>query len=230
MRTNSFTSNRRAQMMQFQAGADIVTDRVYNLIMGGTIAYGLLMNILIVMFCTDFALRMNPIVFFIAYFVLVIAGTAIAFASQNPLISFLGYNMIVLPLGFVVAIAVYSYGGLTSGVVIQAFAYTLAITAGMIALSIAFPRFFARIGGLLFGGLIGLVIISLIFAFLRISSYPLAIFSAVLFSLYIGYDYYISQQYVKTVDNAIDSALMIYVDIINLFLRLLQLLGRRSND
>ncbi|MCR5192464.1 MAG: Bax inhibitor-1 family protein, partial [Bacteroidales bacterium] len=49
-----------------------------------------------------------------------------------------------------------------------------------------------------------------------------------LFSGYIGYDVAKSQAYPKTLDNAVDSALDIYLDIINLFIRLLSILGRRE--
>ena len=52
---------------------------------------------------------------------------------------------------------------------------------------------------------------------------------AVIFALYIGYDWVKAQQYVHTLDNAVDSALDIYMDIINLFLRVLMILGR-NND
>ena len=51
----------------------------------------------------------------------------------------------------------------------------------------------------------------------------------VIFALYIGYDWVKAQQYVHTLDNAVDSALDIYMDIINLFLRVLMILGR-NND
>ena len=56
--------------------------------------------------------------------------------------------------------------------------------------------------------------------------------AAGLFSLYIGYDIYRSQQYPKTLDNAVDSALDIYMDIANLFMRILSILGdsRSSNS
>ena len=51
----------------------------------------------------------------------------------------------------------------------------------------------------------------------------------VLFSLYIGYDWHRAQMYPKTIDNAIDSALDIYLDVINLFIRLLEIFGK-SDD
>ncbi len=47
--------------------------------------------------------------------------------------------------------------------------------------------------------------------------------------MYIGYDIYRSQQYPKTLDNAVDSALDIYMDIANLFIRILSILGKRND-
>ena len=50
----------------------------------------------------------------------------------------------------------------------------------------------------------------------------------IIFSLYIGYDWQKSQAYPPTLDNAVDSAADIYVDIVNLFIRLLAILGRNK--
>ena len=52
-------------------------------------------------------------------------------------------------------------------------------------------------------------------------------FFIIIFSLYIGYDWHVAQSYSKTVDNAIDSAIDLYLDLINLFLRILDILDRK---
>lgn len=54
--------------------------------------------------------------------------------------------------------------------------------------------------------------------------------AAGVFSLYIGYDFQRAQAYPKTADNAVDCALDIYLDIINLFLRILRILGSRGSS
>ena len=48
-----------------------------------------------------------------------------------------------------------------------------------------------------------------------------------IFCGYIGVDWGRANRIPKTVDNAVDSAAALYMDIINLFLRLLRLTGRR---
>lgn len=204
---------------------EIISDRAYNMYLGGTIAYGLLINIIMCATCTEFVLSMNPIIFLIGYIVCCIAGTVMSAKSDNPVISFIGYNLVVLPVGLVVTSSVYYYGGLSSYIVLEAFVYTACITCIMICLSILKPDFFSKLGGILFGCLIGLVIVELVLLIFGVSQSITTWAGVGIFSLYIGYDYWKAQQYPKTVDNAIDSALDIYLDIINLFLRLLRILG-----
>ena len=78
------------------------------------------------------------------------------------------------------------------------------------------------------GCLVGLILCEIVLLILGVDQRVSDWLAAGLFSLYIGYDVYRSQQFVKTVDNAVDSALDIYLDIANLFIRLLEILGRRK--
>ncbi|HCA63484.1 MAG TPA: hypothetical protein DEP73_05025, partial [Pseudomonas sp.] len=48
-----------------------------------------------------------------------------------------------------------------------------------------------------------------------------------IFCGYVGVDWGRANQIPKTLDNAIDSAAALYMDIINLFLRILRILGRK---
>ena len=55
-------------------------------------------------------------------------------------------------------------------------------------------------------------------------------FFVIIFSLYIAHDFSVAQMYPKTIDNAVDSALDIYLDIINLFIRILSIIARSKNN
>lgn len=219
---------REARMRAAVTPGQIISTQTYNLIMGLTVAYGLLVNILICKYVGFTYALINPILFLILYFVLCFAGCIISRRSNNPVISFLGYNMVVIPMGMLVSTAVYIYGGIGSGVVIVAFADTLAITVLMIAGSLIFPQFFSKLGGVLFMGLIGIIICGVISLIFHVDSIVISLIAAGIFSLYIGYDFWRSQQFPKTVDNAIDCALDIYVDIINLFIRILEIMGKAN--
>ena len=223
----SMASERKAEMQVFHSGDVIVSDRIYNLTLGATVLWGVAMNVVLCAFCGDFVASVNPFIFLIAYFALAFGGQVISYKSKSPVVSFIGYNMVVVPVGLVVASVVSYYGGIGAEEVGLAFLFTAIITGCMISLSIIYPNFFSRIGGLLFAGLIGLVLSGIVMTFLGIDSYIYSWIGAVIFSLYIGYDYYAAQRYVKTVDNAVDSAISIYLDITNLFLHLLRILGRK---
>ncbi|MDD5949520.1 MAG: Bax inhibitor-1 family protein, partial [Lachnospiraceae bacterium] len=47
-----------------------------------------------------------------------------------------------------------------------------------------------------------------------------------IFTLFVGYDWARANACAKTLDNAVDCAAELYLDIINLFLRILSILGR----
>lgn len=209
---------------------DVIDKQKYNLIMGGIVVYGLAVNLVLCKTVPNVYEFINPILFLILYLVLVIAGTMISAKSENPIISFIGYNMVVVPCGLVVSMSVQLYGGYDSEIVSQAFLYTLCISGIMIAASMLWPAVFETIGRYLFMGLIAILIGSVIGIFFTGLFNVMAWLGALLFSLYIGYDFYKAQQYTPTLDNAVDCALDIYLDIINLFLRLLRILGRRSRD
>lgn len=208
---------------------DVIDRQKYNMIMGGVVVYGLVINLILCKAVPNVYDYINPIAFLILYLVLAIGGTVISAKSSNPIMSFIGYNMVVVPSGLVVSMSVQIYGGMDSAIVSQAFTYTLCISGIMIAASMLWPAAFETMGKYLFMGLIAVLIGSVIGMFFSGGFTVVSWFGALIFSLYIGYDFYRAQQYTPTLDNAIDCALDIYLDIINLFLRLLRILGRSSS-
>ena len=207
--------------------AEIIDDQKYNMVMGGVVIEGLVVNLILCAVCQNIFETVNPIAFLVFYIICTIAGTLIARKSDNPIVSFVGYNLVVVPIGLLVSAMVNAYGGLESTVVSNAFLFTLIITGVMIAAAVLYPDFFSKLGGILMASLIGLIVAGVVMAIMGIDSVIEAYIGAVIFSLYIGFDFWRSQQYEKTYDNAVDCALDIYLDIINLFIRILQIMGRR---
>ena len=221
----SFNDTRKQQRLN-SGLPDFITTNVYNLIIGVVVLYGIALNALLVAFCRDFFLQMNQIILFIGYFVLCLVGILIT-RSNNPIASFIGYNLVVVPIGAVVSICVPFYD---KSAILAAIIATGGVVTAMILLASTFPKLFANMGRVLFISLLLSVIAELVVVFAF--GYGGDLFNwifVVLFSLYIGYDWHKAQLYPKTIDNAIDSALDIYLDVINLFLRLLQIFGR-SDD
>lgn len=220
---------RRARLSQVVSEDQLVSPRIYNLVLLGVLLWGLLVNVVLCVRLGDVFAYLNPIVFFVIYFGCALAGTFIAGRSHRPLVSFLGYNLVVVPFGAMISTLVYAYGGINSSYVTLAFGYTLLITLGMLGASMAFPQLFRNLGGALLGVLVGLVLCEIVLLLLGIPQVVTDWVAAGLFSLYIGFDLYRSQQFPKTLDNAVDCALDIYLDIANLFIRLLRVMSRRKN-
>jgi len=220
---------REARLTAVVDPSAIISDRAYNLTIVAVLLYGLLVNYLLCRFVGVAVFTINPIVLLVGYLVLAFAGIMIAAKSQNPWISFLGYNMVVVPFGLVICLMVEYYGGIGSSVVTYAFLYTMLISVGMFACVLIAPGFFAKLGGALGGVLIGLIFCEIILLIFHVDQIVTDWIAAGLFSLYIGYDIYRSQQFPKTLDNAVDSALDIYMDIANLFIRILSIMGKKDN-
>lgn len=221
---------RKAQIVDPNA---ILSSRVYNGVIVGVLLWGLIINYLLCRFAAGFVRNMNPWVLLIGYIVLAFAGILMSAKSQNPGISFLGYNLVAVPFGLVLSLIVQEYGGVNSYYVTYAFLYTLLITVGMMALVMVAPKFFEKIGGVLLGALIGAAVCeTVMLIFFRGNQEAFNVIYWVIagiFSLYIGYDIYRSQQFPKTMDNAIDSALDIYMDMGNLFIRILSILAKKDD-
>ena len=200
--------------------------------MGATVAYGLLMNVLMVVTIAEpvcqFFLQSRALFigFIIGYFVCALAGAVIANKSDSPLVSFLGYNLIVLPVGILLCLII---PGFPMAIVAKAMALTAFVTLFMMGLGTAMPNLFLSMGRTLIIALIVTLIVEVISV--MIFGYSGTLFDIIfvlIFSLYIAYDIARSQAYAHTVDNAVDSAVDIYLDIINLFIRILSILGKRN--
>ena len=217
--------NRKRKEARISSGIpDKLSDRAYNIAVGGFTAYGLIISAILAS-VLDGRID-NPLVFIICYFVFGIAGILMAVKSDNPIVSFIGYNLLVVPVGFVVDVCVEQY---IATDVISAFAVTGFITVIMVGIASIKPDIFQGMGRTLFISLIVAIIAEII---AMIFGYGGDLFNwifVVIFSLYLGFDWYAAQSYPKTLDNAIDSALDIYLDIINLFIRLLEILGKKDD-
>jgi len=199
---------------------------LYNAIIGITLLIGFGINYLMVkLIPAESIMAINPWVFFIGYFVCCIAGVTLFSKSDNPAVSFLGYLLVVTPFGLIINLVVARYD---SDVVLDAIQATGLITFVMMMLGTMYPGFFRSIARGLFIALICTIIVEMAMIFIFNTHHGIIDWIVVLiFCGYIGYDWARANAIPKTVDNAIDSAASLYMDIINLFLRLVRIMGRR---
>ena len=98
----------------------------------------------------------------------------------------------------------------------------------MMLLAVAYPKFFLSIGRGLFIAFISVIVVEMLLYFITGKNPGIFDFLVVgIMAGYIGYDWARAQALPKTLDNAVDSAAALYVDIVILFLRLLRLFSRR---
>ncbi|MCY9874500.1 Bax inhibitor-1 family protein, partial [Vibrio barjaei] len=164
---------------------------------------------------------LNPFVFFIGSLVCMIGGVVMFAKSDNPAISFVGYNLVVLPMGLLVTFAVHN---VSPDIVLNTIQLTGLIVGLMMVLGSIFPSFFLSLGKMLFMMLLSFVLVEIgLMLFTDIDRGFMDYIAAGIFSAYIAYDWARANSIPRTLDNAIDSAASMYIDIINLFLRLLSI-------
>lgn len=152
--------------------------------------------------------------------------------SSSALISFFGFNLVAIPFGATLGPVLAAYEVAQPGVVGQAAMLTACVAGVMGASGMVFPNFYRSIGGALFGALLALVIVRVIGLFVPALAVFTVIdyFAAGLFALYIGYDMYRASSIPATLDNAVDVCVSLYLDIINLFLNILKIMGSSSDN
>ncbi|GCF90193.1 MULTISPECIES: Bax inhibitor-1 family protein [Shewanella] len=204
----------------------IVGAGIYNLVIGLTLIWGFAVNYWMVTNIDPEAIAsVNPWIFFIGYFASCFFGIYLFQKSTNPVVSFIGYNFVVVPFGLIINMVVSQYD---PELVTEAIRITGLVTIAMMCLGTLFPAFFQKISGALTIALLLVIVVELIEVFIFNTHHGILDWIVVLiFCGYIGYDWGRANQIPKTIDNAIDSAAALYMDIINLFLRILRILGRK---
>jgi len=203
-----------------------ISANVYNLVIGLVLSWGFLVNWLMVKSIPPEAIQsVNPLVFFIGYLAACFFGIYLFTKSDSPLVSFIGYNFVVIPFGLVINIVVAQY---EPALVLDAIRVTGLVTVVMMILGTIFPKFFQKISGALTIALLVVIVVEAIEVFVfKVHHGIIDWVVAAIFCGYIGYDWGRANRIPRTVDNAIDSAASLYMDIINLFIRILRIMGRR---
>ncbi len=207
-----------------RTGDDTISARAYNFVIGSVLCWGFLANyFMIKTIPSESVMAINVWLLIIGYFACCMTGYAICYSSDNPLVSFFGYNMIVVPVGIIIIPFVQHQD---PEIIHRSIVATGGTTFIMMMLGSMYPEFFKKISGALFVALVSAVIVELGMIFILGHSATFMDWIVVLiFCGYIGYDWGRAQQIPKTIDNAVDSAATLYLDIINLFVRIASIMG-----
>lgn len=163
-----------------------------------------------------------------------IVGVIIAVKSENPVFSLLGYAMVAIPFGMMLGPVVALY---TAASVVRVFFVTTGVVVVLGIVGAVIPDNLEGWGSWLFGGLslllVGYFIVPLAGMFGLPIDHALTWMDwagVLVFSGYVIYDWNRAMRIERTMDNAIDCALAVYLDFINLFIRLLELTGTKKSD
>lgn len=154
-------------------------------------------------------------------------------SSKSPMVSGIGVAGMSLALGLMIGPFVKLYD---VNIVLEAVVLTGAVMVVMSLLGMAFPSFFLGIGSFLIAGLVFLIV----FGFGQIFLVAIGIHQAnssglntlmawagiAIFSGLVAYDWVKALDGERTLDNAIDASGGLILDAVNLFLRILEILGK----
>ena len=223
-----------------QPGQQEISAKAYNMIIGGTLLYGFVVNAIIVLLFNRYLNNMSYsaaqsfannyggilIGVLIGYIACVLIGGRMI-SKQNAKISFIGFNFYCIPIGIVLAIAILPYYDVDT--IQRAFILTALLTAVVMVLSTIMPDAFLNMGKTLLICASACLLVDLVALLIFRQDLTLIDFAlTIIFALFIGYDWARASLCAKTADNAVDCAALLYLNIINVFLRALQVMSKRK--
>lgn len=210
-------------------GEQVLSERAFNLVIGGMLIWGFGLNyLMVVLFSNSINRLLNSagiFGFLIGYFALVLLGNYLI-TRRKPALGFIGYNLIAVPVGVVVCGCVQ---GVPSSIVKTVVLLTAIVSLSIMIVATIFPDFFLRMGRVLGFALLVSLLAEMVSVFLFHHDAIIYewIFVA-LFSMFIGYDWARANTCARTLDNAISLSALLYLDIVNIFLRILSMMSKRK--
>jgi Inhibitor of apoptosis-promoting Bax1 len=216
----------RTRVFERKGGEDKLRPEHYNLLIGCVLFWGFAVNSAILSLMPGpITNYVHPVIFIATYLALCFYGVRLFNGSSRPLVSFLGYNMVVLPLGLLIDLMLRLQH---PGTAKWAMAVTGTITLAMMTVASTFPAFFRTLRVPLLVALVSIIALEGgEYLFFGTVHRFLDLLAILVFCGYIGLDWVRANNIPRTVDNAIDSAAAIYIDIINLFILILRIMGRK---
>lgn len=212
-----------------RSGSDTMTRSAFYFVMGIVLTWGFSATYIVSKLTANW--KPGTLEFLLVGLGLPLLGIFMS-VSFSALVSFAGFNLVVVPFGAILGPALTAYEIAKPGIVSEA-AILTAIVTGVMALSgLLFPNFYRSIGGALFGALLSLLAVLVISVFVpALMGFTVIHYAAAgLFALYIGFDMWRASEIPATLDNAVDVCISLYLDILNLFLWILRILGHSSDD
>lgn len=195
--------------------------RKYNVCIGVSLLIGLLLTAICTYVLKDSVGMMfyaHPIIFSILYLVVGIGAGHIAIESSSTPVAATCYVVINVATGALMSSCI-PYE--KASILLNAAITTGIILVIMVAAASVYPKAFTRLGNILLTSLIAFIVAEFIMLlFFRTEPAIMDWIAIGIFTLYIGYDWSKGMEYPKTAHFAIITAINLYLDLINIFIRL----------
>ena len=172
------------------------------------------------------ALLSGGILALILTFALTIGGIvlmAVGKSKQSVALSAAGFALFTLTFGFTLSLTLVRY---PVGTIYYAFLITACLSGIFLVLGVTFPEVFSRIGGVLMAALLGLIMVEFVATvFFHANQTWIDYLTIVIFCGFLGYDAYWMSADAPTVPNAIYYASDIFLDVVNVLIRVLAILN-----
>ena len=200
---------------------------IYNLVIGLMLCWGMVINWLGAKNLHSAVIaNVDPLFFMLGCLGICCIGTLLIKTSTQLLISFLGYNFVVVSFGLAISFLAHSYD---PALVPDMLRIVVLATITMTVCSAISPKYFEKFFGGLTIAVVAVVSIAAIeILLLNKQHHIIELFMALAFCGYIGIDWSRANRIPKTLPNAVDSTAAVYMDIINLFLGLLRIPAKRK--
>ncbi|MBQ8136008.1 MAG: US12 family protein [Clostridia bacterium] len=230
---NKKSKNDSFLKMTYETECEDRTSRdIYSLAIGLTVLLGLFFSYAVSLAAVRLGI-MNHfsqgtlIITIIVYLAASIGGSFIMNKTENTIACVGGFALMAFGTGLLLTVFVAAY---TSASIANAFLITMGITAVMTLAATAFPKAFLSMGRMLSLALLALIIIELVVTFIfRVHQQVTDYIVILIFTGFIGFDWALAQQRPATIPNAIRSAAAIYMDVINILIRILSIIGKRRD-
>ena len=223
----------REMTLDQRGSAPSISRRAYN-----ALTFGLVTVSFLVMWGTylltnggalmSFFMTGGGIVALIASLVATIVGIilmSVGKSKQSVGLSLTGYTLFTLTFGITVSLALQRY---EIGTIAYAFGITACVSGIFLIAGVTFPQVFSRLGGALCFGLIAVMVVEFVaVVFFHANQTIFDYIVIILFCGFLGYDSYRMSVDEATVPNAIFHASNIYIDIVNILLRVLDIMDNK---
>ncbi|MBR3224830.1 MAG: US12 family protein [Atopobiaceae bacterium] len=224
---------RYEQSMTQQPEASTISRRAYNLLTYGIVTLSFIVTWGMYNFVEDGGLgrifaNMNPILYLVIYLAGCIGGIiimSVGKSKQSVPLSIVGLLLFTLTFGGSLSIILTRYN---IGTITNAFAITACVSGIFLIAGVTFPEVFSKIGRVLVIALVAIIITEIVATvFFHVNQTIFDYLVILIFCGFLGYDSYRMSIDQPTVPNAIFYAADIYIDMVNILIRVLNILDRR---